>query len=159
MLNWIKFLSVFLLTLFVTITIFVLYQANKPFASSQEHAIEVVLNAGELVTVEDTTSYRGNSSLIAVYGTDRKGKFKALLVDEKSSEIVRTVTPSKGITKQQATAIVKKEKPVKKILHTSLGMEKDRLLWEVCFISEDDTLNYAYLDFTDGKWQKQIMNL
>ncbi|MDV6377701.1 DUF5590 domain-containing protein [Sporosarcina sp. GW1-11] len=159
MLNWIKFLSVFLLTLFAAIAIFVLYQSNKPFASSQEAAIEVVLNAGELVEVDETTSYRGNASLIAVYGTDRKGKYKALLVNEKSGEIVRTVTPSKGITKQQATAIVKKEKPVKKILHTSLGIEKERLLWEVSFIGEDDRLNYVYLDFTDGKWQKQILNL
>ncbi|PIC62813.1 hypothetical protein CSV79_15090 [Sporosarcina sp. P13] len=159
MLNWIKFLSVFLLSLFVMITIFVLYQANKPFTFSEDAAIEVVMNAGELVDVDNTTSYRGNASLITVYGTDRKGKYKALLVDEKTNEIVRTVTPSKGITKQQATAIVKKEKLVKKILHTSLGMEKERLLWEVSYIGENDSLNYVYLNFTDGKWQKQIMNL
>lgn len=159
MLNWIKFLSVFLLTLFVTITIFVFYQANKPFVSSQDLAIETVLKAGELVTVDDAMSYHGTTALIAVYGTDRKGKYKALLVDEKTSEIIRTVTPEKGITKQQATAVVNKEKSVKKILHTALGIEKGKLLWEVSFIGQDDSLNYVYLNFADGKWQKQILNL
>ena len=91
--------------------------------------------------------------------TDEKGKNKVILVDEKAGKVVRTITPSTGITKQQAADIVKKEDKVQKILHTSLGMEKENLFWEVTYLGEDDSLNYVYLNFKDGKWQKRIMHL
>ncbi|EGQ27543.1 DUF5590 domain-containing protein [Mammaliicoccus sciuri] len=159
MLNWIKFLSIFLFTLFVTITIIVFYQAEKPFASTRDAAMDLVLSEGALTTVDRADIYHGTAALVSVYGTDEKGKNKVILVDEKAGKVVRTITPSTGITKQQAADIVKKEDKVQKILHTSLGMEKENLFWEVTYLGEDDSLNYVYLNFKDGKWQKRIMHL
>ncbi|WP_153732242.1 cell wall elongation regulator TseB-like domain-containing protein [Sporosarcina obsidiansis] len=159
MLNWIKFLSVFLLTLFITITIMVFYQAEKPFASSREAAIDLVRNEGALEIVDRADIYHGTASIVSVYGTDEKGKSKVILVDEKAGKIIRTVTPTKGITKQEAADIVKKEDHVKKILHTSLGLEKETLFWEVTYLGEDESLNYVYLNFQDGEWRKRIMHL
>ncbi|GKV67171.1 MULTISPECIES: cell wall elongation regulator TseB-like domain-containing protein [Sporosarcina] len=159
MLNWIRFLSVFLLTLFVTITIIVFYQAEKPFASSRDAAIDLARQEGKLQTVDRADVYHGTASLVSVYGIDEEGKDKILLVDEQAGKVIRSVTPKKGITKQEAADIVKKEDKVKKILHSSLGQEKENLFWEVAYIGEDDSLNYVYLNFTDGEWRKRIMNL
>lgn len=159
MLNWIKFLSVFLLTLFVTIAIIVFYQAEKPFANMRETAMEAAVKEGKLEKAERAEIYHGSASVVSVYGTDEEGKGRIVLVDEETGEIIRAVNPGKGITKQEAADIVKKEGGVKKILHTILGSQKDTLFWEVTYQGEDDSLNYVYLHFEDGRWWKRIMRL
>ena len=52
MLNWIKFLFLFLLALGFTITIVVFYQAEKPFAASENIVKEAVLENNVLEKVD-----------------------------------------------------------------------------------------------------------
>lgn len=159
MLNWIKFLSVFLFTLFVTIAIIVFYQAEKPFASTREAAMEAAVKDGELEKAERAEIYHGSTAVVSVFGTDEEGKERIILMNEETGDIIRTVNPGNGITKQEAADLVKKEGGVEKILHTILGIEKDTLFWEVTYQGEDDSLNYVYLHFKDGRWWKRIMRL
>lgn len=159
MLNWIKFLFLFLLTLGISITLIVFYQAEKPFAVSSKIAEEAVLANKVLEKVDKTNHYHGKNSWITVYGTDKNGHEKIIFVEEKTTKILKAVSIKDGITERRATANVKRDDEVKEILNVSLGLEKDNPFWEVCFLDNEDTLNYAYLNFADGKRLKQITKL
>ena len=159
MLNWIKFLFLFLLTLGITITLIVFYQAEKPFATSSKVAEEAVLANNVLEKVDKTNHYHGKTSWITVYGTDKNNHEKIIFVEEKTTKILKAVSIKDGITEQKAIANVKRDEDVKKILNASLGLDKDIPFWEVSYLDDDDTLNYAYLNFADGKRLKQITKL
>ena len=81
MLNWIKFLFLFLLTLGITITLIVFYQAEKPFATSSKVAEEAVLANNVLEKVDKTNHYHGKTSWITVYGTDKNNHEKIIFVE------------------------------------------------------------------------------
>lgn len=159
MLNWIKFLFLFLLTLGIAITLIVFYQAEKPFAESSKIAEEAVLKNNVLKEVEKTNHYHGKTSWITVYGTDKDNHKKIVFVEEKTTKILKAVSIKDGITEQRATNNVKRDEDVKEILNASLGLENDTPFWEVSYLDNKDTLNYAYLNFSDGKRLKQITKL
>jgi len=159
MLNWIKFLFLFLLTLGITITLIVFYQAEKPFAASSKVAEKAVLENNVLEKVNKTNHYHGKTSWITVYGIDKNGHEKIVFVEEQTTKILKAVSIKDGITEQKAIANVKRDDNVKKILNASLGLENDTPFWEVGYLDSEDTLNYAYLNFTDGKRLKHITKL
>ncbi|ARF15499.1 DUF5590 domain-containing protein [Sporosarcina ureae] len=159
MLNWIKFLFLFLLALGFTITCIVFYQAEKPFAASEKVVKKAVLANNVLEKVDKMDHFHGKTSWITVYGTDKNNHEKIIFVEEKTTKILKAVSIKDGITKPKATDIVKKEKNVKKVLNASLGMENDTPFWEVSYLDDEDFLNYAYLNFADGKWLKRISKL
>ncbi|PIC71990.1 hypothetical protein CSV77_01925 [Sporosarcina sp. P16b] len=159
MLNWIKFLFLFLLALGFTITIIVFYQAEKPFAISENKVKEAILANNVLEKVDKMDHYHGKTSWITVYGTDKNHHEKIIFVEEETTKILKAVSIKDGITKRIATDIIKKEENVKKVLNASLGLENDTPFWEVSYLDDEDFLNYAYLNFADGKWLKRISKL
>lgn len=159
MLNWIKFLLLFLLTLGISITLIVFYQAEKPFATASMIAEEAVLKNNVLEEIEKTDQYHGKTSWITVYGKDKDDNKKIIFVEEKTTKILKAISIKDGITKQKATNNVKRDEDVKKILNASLGLENDTPFWEVSYLDSEDTLNYSYLNFADGKKLKQITKL
>ena len=72
---------------------------------------------------------------------------------------MKVVVLDKGITSKQALSLVKQEMGVRKLLHVKLGVEDDVAVWEVAFKNDQQQLNYVYISFSDGKWQKRILNL
>ena len=84
MLNWIKFIVVFLLVLTSVITVIVLYNANKPFSAAKKAAIESAIQSGQLASVSSADVFQWYSSDVTVFGVDAEGKEKAVFVDEKS---------------------------------------------------------------------------
>ena len=161
MVNWIKFFVVFLFTLVLVFTSFVFYKAYEPASTLKSEAKEKVLNAGLLKEIERAEVYNGTGSLTVVFGKDEKDVAKAVFVKEKakSEKDMKVIALEKGLTAKEALASVKKEKTVKKLLHVKLGMEDDATVWEVAFKNEQNKLNYVYVSFSDGEWQKRILNL
>ncbi|MFD1203917.1 DUF5590 domain-containing protein [Sporosarcina contaminans] len=159
MLNWIKFIAFFLLSLFIVITAIVFYNANKPFYDAQKTAIEAVKKTGQLISIDKSEVFNGTISMVTVYGKDEEGTEKALFVDVQTNEVLGEVVLSKGIQPDAAIETVKKELKVHKLLHVSLGLEEDHPVWEVAFQSENGKLNYVYVFFENGEWWKRILNL
>ncbi len=81
MLNWIKFIVVFLLTLTVVITITVLVNANKPISDAKKAAIDSALESGQLVSVSSAEIFNGTESFVTVFGKGKDGSKKAVFVD------------------------------------------------------------------------------
>lgn len=159
MLNWIKFISIFLFALATVITVTVFYNANKPFASVQADAEEAAIASGQLVTVKSVQLYNSTVSYATVFGTDEEGEEVALFVDSTSEQDYKKVKLSEGITAKEAVLAVDSELDIEKVLHVSLGMEEEGPVWEVAFRSPEDKLNYVYVFFENGQWWKRILNL
>jgi uncharacterized protein YpmB len=159
MLNWIKFIVVFLLMLTSVITVTVLFNADKPFSSAEKTAIESAIKSGQIVSASSADVFNGTIPSVTVFGVDEDGKEKAVFVDEKSQDGFKEVKLTDGITADKAVANVKKELDVKNILHVKLGIEEEGPVWEVAFKSDNGKLNYVYVFFENGQWWKRILNL
>ncbi|MGG0642771.1 DUF5590 domain-containing protein [Sporosarcina gallistercoris] len=161
MINWIKFFIIFLFTLTLVLTSFVFYKAYEPASSLKGNATRQVVDAGILVEAERAEVYNGTASFTVVYGKDDKGVAKAVFVNEKvkNEKDLKVVVLEKGITAKQALTSVKQEMNVNKLIHVKLGVEDDAAVWEVVFKNEANKLNYVYVAFSDGQWQKRILNL
>ncbi|KXH81993.1 DUF5590 domain-containing protein [Sporosarcina sp. HYO08] len=157
--NWIKFITVFLLSLASVITILVFYNAYKPIATEEEKAREVAIKSGQLVTVQSTEIFNGTNSMVTVFGKDQEGNEKAVFVGKNKQERYDEVLLADGITAKKALDVVKKELDVQKVMHVSLGVMEEDPMWEIAFKSGNGQLNYVYLSFKNGQWKKRILNL
>ncbi len=159
MLNWIKFIVVFLLTLTTVITVIVLYNANQPISAAKKVAIEAALASGQLTSASSAEIFNGTTSFVTVYGKGEDGVEKAVFVGGNSEDGFPEVTMADGISADQAVENVKQELNVKTIHHVVLGMEEKGPVWEVTFKGDNGKLNYVYVFFEDGQWWKRILNL
>ncbi|MEK4715389.1 MULTISPECIES: DUF5590 domain-containing protein [unclassified Sporosarcina] len=159
MLNWIKFIVVFLIMLTSVITVMVLVNAEKPFSAAKKAAIESAVQSGQLASVSSADVFNGTIPTVTVFGVDADGKEKAVFVDENSKDGFKEVKLTDGISAEKAVANVKKELDVKKVLHVKLGQEEEGPVWEVAFKSDNGKLNYVYVFFENGQWWKRILNL
>lgn len=161
MVNWIKFFIVFLFSLTLILTAFVFYKAYEPASQQKEDAENRVLNAGLLKEVDRAEVYNGTTSLTVVFGKDDKGVEKGVFVNdkEKSDEKLKVVALKKGVTAKEALSSVKQELDVNKLIHVKLGIEDNTAVWEVAFKNQSNKLNYVYVTFSNGQWQKRILNL
>jgi uncharacterized protein YpmB len=159
MLNWIKFITVFLIALTTVIIITVFYNANKPLAVSTEAAAKAAIESGQLVSVNSVQPYNGTQSFMTVFGVDEKGEEIVVFVEDSVENDFKSLKVDDGITAKEAIQTVAEELTIDKILHVTLGIEEDEPVWEVAFTGENGKLNYVYVFFESGQWWKRILNL
>lgn len=156
--QWIIFIAGFLSFLAIVLTILILILGNKPFSDAEEIAIAQVKNENLLTEVSRSYVYSNDQKSVTVIGTDGEGKLKAVFVPIGDQELSETDLEGK-ITAQEARGIALQDMEVKDILHTKLGMEESKAVWEVVFLTENDKLNYVYVSAEDGSIWKRILNL
>ncbi|MFC3211447.1 MULTISPECIES: cell wall elongation regulator TseB-like domain-containing protein [Planomicrobium] len=156
--QWILFIAGFLSFLAIVLTILILILGNKPFSDAEETAIAKVKDENLLSEVSRSYVYSNDQKSVTVIGTDSEGKLKAVFVPMGGQELSETELEGK-ITAQEARGIAFKEMEVKEVLHTKLGQEDNKTIWEVVFLTENDKLNYVYISAEDGSVYKRILNL
>lgn len=158
--KWITFIVVFILSLTICISLFVLWQAGQPFSNERELAKEIALRENKLAQVLSAEVYSGSQSYVTVIGIDENGDDKAVFIPNSDQDIpIEEVFLKDGITEEQALQVVQDEFQINQILHTKLGWEETNAVWEITFLNENDKLNYVYVMFENGKWWKRILNL
>ncbi|HWK24719.1 MAG TPA: DUF5590 domain-containing protein [Ureibacillus sp.] len=158
--NWIIFISVFIVSLALVISVLVIWKSDKPFDDIEEKAEDLALSSHSLASVSDSYVYNGNKPYVTVFGEDEDGNKKAIFVpislEEKS---IQEVNLQDGVTKEQALSVLNNEVEVNEILHTKLGYEEVGPVWEITYKNDEEKLNYVYITFEDGQWWKRILNL
>ena len=158
--KWITFIGVFVLSLTICISLFVLWKAGQPFSNQEDNAKQLALSEKKLAQVSSAEVYSGSDSYVTVIGIDENGDDKAVFIpNDKKVQQIEEIFLENGITEEQAVKVVQDEFVVKKILHTKLGWEDKNAVWEITFLNENDKLNYVYVLFENGKWWKRILNL
>lgn len=158
--KWITFIGVFVLSLAVFISLFVIWQSKVPFSDQEDRAVQMALEQKALAQVDDADVYNGTISYVTVFGMDENGDDKAVFIPTKASkDPIEEVLLKDGISEKQAIKVVQDEFKVKEVLHAKLGFEDSKVVWEITFFNENDKLNYVYLLFENGNWWKRILNL
>ncbi len=156
--QWIIFIAGFLSFLAIVLTILILILGNKPFSDAEQTAIAQVKSENLLTEVNRSYVYSKDQKSITVIGTDSEGQLKAIFVPLSGQELAEVELEGK-ITAQEARGIALKDMEVKDILHTKLGLEENKAVWEVVFITENDKLNYVYISAEDGSVLNSILDL
>ena len=78
--NWLIFGVIFIASLALVITSFVLWKADAPFNDMEQQAEELAISSKSLAVVSDSYIYNGNKPYITVFGVDEYGKEKAIFV-------------------------------------------------------------------------------
>jgi uncharacterized protein YpmB len=158
--KWVTFISVFIVTLTLFISLIVLWNAGQPFSNQENIAKQIALSEKKLAQVSGAEVYSGTKSYVTVFGIDENGEDKAVFIPNgKKNQPIEEVLLKEGITEEQALKVVEDEFQVQQILHTKLGWEDSNAVWEITFLNENDKLNYVYVLFENGKWWKRILNL
>lgn len=153
----ILFLVIFVLII-LGISIKVYVSAVKPVNTAEEKAVALAKDKVNLSEVEDFHLYHGTETVSVIEGLNNKGEKIIVWVPEKSKKVMVDKVKN-GISREEAIERLLAEKNPKKIISVKLGMEKNIPLWEIYYRSENNLINYYYVDFKTGEWLKKIENL
>jgi uncharacterized protein YpmB len=112
----------------------------------------------ELNEVEDFHIYHGTETVNVIEGKNKKGENIIVWIPEKSKKVMWDKRKN-GISEEDAVQRLLEEKNPKKIISVKIGMENNIPLWEIYYRSENNLINYYYVDFKTGEWLKKIENL
>jgi uncharacterized protein YpmB len=132
--------------------------AQEPLNVAEEKAVSLAKEKVELSEVEDFHIYHGTETVSVLEGKNKKGENIIVWIPEKSKKVSWDKRKN-GISKEDAVQRLLEEKRPKKIISVKLGMENNIPLWEIYYRSENNLINYYYVDFKTGEWLKKIENL
>jgi uncharacterized protein YpmB len=155
--KWI-YISTLVLIIILGFFINVYVNAVEPVKAAEEKAVKIAKEETDLKRVRDFSLYNGLEQYYVIWGEDSKGENIIVWISGKDKKV--TVKKEKdGISKKDAISKLKEEKNPKEILEVRLGMLKNRPSWEIYYLSENDLINYYYVDFETGEWLTKIENL
>jgi uncharacterized protein YpmB len=93
-----------------------------------------------------------------IEGKNKKGEKIITWIPLKTKQVV-VLKASSGLSKEQAIKKLEETKSPKKIISVRLGMEKMIPFWEIYYLSDNNLINYYYINFKTGEWLKKIENL
>ncbi|NRD80544.1 DUF5590 domain-containing protein [Bacillus sp. BRMEA1] len=156
--KWIFIIVLLLLVIFTGVSINVYVNAVKPVKTAEEKAVVLAKKSTSLSKVNDFHIYHGLESIDVIQGKNKKGENIIVWIPEKSKKVfVRKAKD--GLSKNEAIQKLLQEKKPKQIISVRLGMERDIPLWEIYYRSNNNLINYYYIDFETGEWLKKIENL
>lgn len=155
-----KIILVLVLFIVVSVGVFikVYASAQEPLSVAEEKAVSLAKEKVELSEVEDFHIYHGTETVSVLEGKNKKGENIIVWIPEKSKKVIWDKRKN-GISKEDAVQRLLEEKSPKKIISVKLGMENSIPLWEIYYRSENNLINYYYVDFKTGEWLKKIENL
>lgn len=152
---WIAIIGVIIL---IGITIKIYLNATTPIADAESRATAIAKEKTEITDITEFSLYHGSDAYYIVQGSNKEGKKLIAWIPEKGGKIV--VLPAEnGITKSEAINTLSNEVSPDQIIDVRLGMEKNNPLWEIYYRSNNDKINYFYIDFETGEEVREIKNL
>lgn len=155
--KWIFFLVLFLVAI-AGVSIKIYLSAMEPIKAAENKAVKLAEKQVEFSEIDDFHIYNGLETVNVIVGKNKQGEQIIVWIPEKSKKVF-VQEAKNGISEEDAIQKLLEEKNPKKIISVRLGMEKNIPLWEIYYRSENDLINYYYIDFKTGEWLKKIENL
>ncbi|KAB7672956.1 DUF5590 domain-containing protein [Bacillus sp. B1-b2] len=148
-------------SLFVVMIIFfcvhTYVQAMKPYNTAKEEAVAIATDKADLESVSKFSIYNGKKTYYIVEGENTKNQSIVVWIEEKSKKITTKQTKN-GITKEEAINILLSEQSPEEVNSVRLGMYDDLPVWEIYSYTNNDSINYHYIDFQTGEILLTIEN-
>ncbi|MEK3990959.1 MULTISPECIES: cell wall elongation regulator TseB-like domain-containing protein [Robertmurraya] len=152
---WIAIIGVIIL---IGITVKIYLNATEPVADAESRATAIAKEETEITDITEFSLYHGSNAYYVVQGSNKKGEKLIAWIPEKGGKIV-VLPADDGITKSEAINTLSNEVSPDQIIDVRLGMEKNNPLWEIYYRSNNDKINYFYIDFETGEEVREIKNL
>lgn len=137
------------------------YNATKPLRDAEEIAMSIASNETELSVFHDFQLYHGEETYYVLKGKDKDDEEVFVWISE-DGEKITTKKAASGVNQEEAVNTVYGDRQPKEILDVRLGITRlqktDRPAWEIYYRSENDRLNYYYVDFETGEKLRAIDN-
>lgn len=133
--------------------------ALEPLRNAESEAVKIAKQRTSLVEVTDFTLYNGSETYYVVTGVNSNKQNIIVWIPEKNEKKVIVKKEKDGITKEEAIQKLHQAKDPQEIMTVKLGMENNIPLWEIFYRSNEELINYYYVDFESGEWLKDIQNL
>ena len=156
--KWI-WITMLVFAVMIVFGIIVYINALEPLNQAESKAIEIAKQKISMKEVTDFTLYNGSDSYYIVKGVNSNGNNIIVWIPEEDNNKVIVREEKDGISKEEAIQKLNKEKNPQEILTVKLGMENNIPLWEIFYRSNENLINYYYVDFESGEWLKDIQNL
>jgi uncharacterized protein YpmB len=140
------------------ILIKVYLSAVDPIKTAEKKAVNLAKEKVQVSEVNDFHVYHGLETVDVIEGKNNKGEKIIVWIPEKTKKVI-VKKAKNGLTKNEAVHKLLQEQNPKKIISVRLGMEKNIPLWEIYYRSNNNLINYYYVDFETGEWLKKIENL
>lgn len=132
--------------------------AVKPVKTAKEKATEIAKEKASLKSIDNFTLFHGTDTYYIVEGKNSKKEDVIVWINEKTSSI--TVKKKQdGISKKDAINALLDNRSPSVINTVRLGMVQGIPAWEIYTHSEDELINYYYLDFETGEILLNIENI
>ncbi|GKU80980.1 DUF5590 domain-containing protein [Niallia sp. NCCP-28] len=132
--------------------------AVKPVKTAKEKAIEIAEEKADVKSIDNFTLFHGTDAYYIVEGKNSKKENVIVWINEKNNSI--TVKKKQdGISKKDAINALLDNRSPSSINTVRLGMVQGIPAWEIYTHSEDDLINYYYLDFETGEILLNIENI
>ncbi|HEY2421143.1 MAG TPA: DUF5590 domain-containing protein [Neobacillus sp.] len=155
--KWILFLVLFVVIV-LGIFVKVYVSAVDPVKMAEKKAVSLAETKVHFSEVDDFHVYHGLEAVDVIEGKNKTGEKMIVWIPEKSKKII-ALKAKDGLSKEEAVQKLLQDKNPKKIIAVRLGMEKNIPFWEIYYRSENNLINYYYVDFETGEWLKKIENL
>ncbi|KKK37624.1 hypothetical protein WQ57_12880 [Mesobacillus campisalis] len=137
------------------------YNAVKPLRTAEEKALAIANDETDLSGFQDFQLYNGEETYYVLKGRDGDEEEAFVWISEDGEKII-TKKASSGVNKEEAVKTVYGDRKPKEILDVRLGItmlqKTVRPAWEIFYRSENDRLNYYYVDFETGEKLRAINN-
>jgi uncharacterized protein YpmB len=135
--------------------------ATKPLRAAEEKAVAIANKESELSGFHDFQLYNGEETYYVLKGKDVDDEEVFVWISE-DGEKITIKKAANGVNQEEAVNTVYGDRQPKEILDVRLGITRlqktDRAAWEIYYRSENDRLNYYYVDFETGEKLRAIDN-
>lgn len=146
---------VFLIGLGVSINTYV--QAMKPVKSAREIAETIAKKETDMKKMDSFQLYNGKESYYILEGKNDDNEEIIVWINENNHQVIQR-TKKDGLTKQEALNILLSKQSPEKINDVRLGMYDGLPVWEIYSHTDNDSLNYHWIDFETGEILLTIEN-
>jgi uncharacterized protein YpmB len=129
----------------------------KPVKIAEKKAIALAEKKVKMSKVDDFHIYNRTETVYVIEGKNEHNEKIIIWIPEKSKQVV-VIKAKDGITKGEAVQRLEDTKNPKKIVTARLGMLDNIPSWEIYYQSDNNLINYYYIDFETGEWLKKYEN-
>ncbi|MGM0873960.1 MAG: DUF5590 domain-containing protein [Bacillota bacterium] len=131
--------------------------AREQYLDGHEKSKELVLNKGELSSIQNVETFNGNIKYHVMSAENAKDEKVYVWVPQtEKNEKVIIKKQSSGITEEEAISKVNQEYDPIKIVDVKLGMDEGIPIWEVKYKDQSDRYTFDFVNFYDGEIIKHM---